>query len=82
MYGTCVLAKNQVQVDIGGRIKQARKQAGLTQFELAAKVEQKPRTIQAWELNERTPRLGALMRLALALGQPVDYFYGNGDKAA
>lgn len=76
------MANGQVQVDIGARIKQARREAGLTQFELAAKVDQAPRTIQTWEANDRTPRLGALMRLALALGKPVDFFYGNGDKAA
>lgn len=76
------MAKLQADIDIGGRIKQARQEAGLTQFQLAAKVEQAPRTIQAWEGNDRTPRLGALKRLALALGKPVSYFYGNGEEAA
>lgn len=72
----------QADIDVGGRIREARQEAGLTQSELAAKVEQAPRTIQAWEGNDRTPRLGALKRLALALGKPVGFFYGNGDKAA
>jgi transcriptional regulator with XRE-family HTH domain len=31
--------------------------------------------VQAWERNERTPRLDTLTRLALLVGRPVAWFY-------
>jgi len=35
--------------------------------------------VQAWERNERTPRLDALASLAAELGQNVAFFYGSDD---
>jgi transcriptional regulator with XRE-family HTH domain len=70
------------QVDIGARIKEAREEIGLSQLALAKELEVGERTVQAWEANDRTPRLGALQRLALRTRKPVTFFYGNGDKAA
>lgn len=60
---------------IGHRIVLARGEAGLTQVALAKLAGTVPRTVQAWERDERHPRPDALARLAQALGRPVAWFY-------
>lgn len=52
---------------IGQRIKQARKNAGLTQRELAEKSGTATGTIQQYELGKRQPRTEQLQRIAAAL---------------
>lgn len=70
---TCVI--EGLQVGIGARIKQARDETGLTQAALGAEINVAARTVQSWELNERTPRLVQLTRLATRTGKPVSWFY-------
>jgi transcriptional regulator with XRE-family HTH domain len=65
--------------DVGGQIRKARDAAGISQVELAIRLKCGERTVQAWERNERTPRLDALASLAAELGQPVAFFYGSSD---
>jgi transcriptional regulator with XRE-family HTH domain len=69
----------QIDQGIGGRIAEARAAAGLTQTELAARIGHAARTVQAWESNDRHPRMDALRQLALALGQDVAWFYSEPD---
>jgi transcriptional regulator with XRE-family HTH domain len=63
--------------DVGGQIRKARDAAGISQVELAIRLRCGERTVQAWERNERTPRIDALGALAAELGQSVAYFYGS-----
>lgn len=65
--------------DIGRQIRKARAALGLSQITLAERTGCAPRSLQAWESGDRTPRLGALTALAAALGQDVAYFYGDGE---
>lgn len=60
----------------GKNLKDARDAAGLTQIELAAKVETSQPTIARWEAGRGVPSDGMKIRLALALGyeQPRDLF--------
>ena len=58
---------------IGQRIKDARKKAGMTQAELASKLDIPPQSIGQWERGERRPKLETLDRIAAALG--VESFY-------
>ena len=53
---------------VGQRIKEARKNAGLTQRELAEKSGTATGTIQQYELGKRQPRLKQLLRIAETLG--------------
>ncbi len=53
---------------IGERIKEIRKEAGLTQKELAEMCEIAIITIQQYERNKRQPRIEQLQRIAAALG--------------
>lgn len=68
---------NAFTPDVGAQIRKAREEAGLTQVQLAEQLDQAERTVQAWERNERTPRMPALVALAAHLGQPVAFFYGD-----
>lgn len=67
------------RTDIGAQIRKARDAAGISQVELAIRLKRGERTVQAWERNERTPRLGALTEMANELGQSVAFFYGSGE---
>lgn len=53
---------------LGDRLKESRKQAGLTQEELATLVGVHPLTISHFETGRVVPSLDTLKRLAAALG--------------
>lgn len=68
-------------MDFKDRLKEKRVEAGLTQVELAKKVGVTSRTIQNYEMGERTPsNLGIAERLADAMGTTVEYLLGSGGK--
>lgn len=52
---------------IGNEIKQCRLERGLTQAQLAEKLNVKYQTVQAWERGLRTPKLETREKIALAL---------------
>lgn len=56
---------------IGKRISATRKQAGLTQAQLAEKCSVATITIQQYEAGKRQPRLDQLAKIAIALGVTV-----------
>ncbi|MDQ3533646.1 MAG: helix-turn-helix domain-containing protein [Actinomycetota bacterium] len=53
-------------------IQEYRKEAGLTQFELAVKLEVMPSTISNWERGLTEPRIGQLRAMARLFGVPSD----------
>lgn len=62
-------------MEIGDKIKKARKKAGLTQKELAEKVDVTARCIQYYEGNIRKPQsTEIIIKLAAALNEDVSYF--------
>lgn len=52
----------------GQRLKTLRKSKGITQEELADRLELSIMTVRRWEWGERTPRVDDIKKLALALG--------------
>lgn len=56
---------------VGERIKAARKQAGLTQKELAERLGLSFQAIAQWENNLRKPKLETLQKIAAALEVPI-----------
>lgn len=62
---------------IGQRIREARKNAGLTQRELAEKSGTATGTIQQYELGKRKPRFEQISAIADAL--EIDLFYFKGE---
>ena len=67
---------------IGKRIRLNRKAAGLTQAELAQKLNTPPQSIGQWERGERQPKLDTLLRIASALNTPLEELVDLGALAA
>lgn len=64
-------------MEVGKRIQQFRKQAGLTQKQLAERVGVVTGTIQQYELGKREPRFEQLSKIAEALDIAEADLYGK-----
>lgn len=65
-------------MEIGDKIRLSRKNAGITQKELAERVGVTTRSIQYYEGNIRKPQTTEIIiKLAAALGQDVNYFLSD-----
>lgn len=64
----------------GQRIKEARKKAGLTQKELAAKLGIAYQTLAQWENDLRNPKRETLQKIASALGINWYELYAESEK--
>ena len=62
------------QPDLGHLIKESRKTRKLTQRQLGQQLNVSYQTIAYWENGSRIPTFANLMRLAMALGKPDDFF--------
>jgi len=60
--------------EIGERIKQAREGSGLTQLELAVRLECTQSALSNYELGKRKLNLNLLIEIAQVLNKPIDYF--------
>ena len=63
----------------GTRIRAARKEAGLTQQGLAAAVQVSRQTIIAMETGDYAPSVFLAIKVARALGTPVEILWGDGN---
>ena len=63
-------------MNLGEQIKQARKQKGWTQEQLAAKFKFSPQTISYWEKGTSEPDLETCGKLSRLLGIPAEVFLG------
>lgn len=61
----------------GMNLKAARKRAGMTQSELAARVGCSYQMVQRYETGERNPKLETVARFAEALGVDPEELYGD-----
>ena len=59
------------------RISEYRKAAGMTQEELAKKMDVKRSAVAMWETGKTSPRVGMLCKLADTLGCTVDDLLDN-----
>lgn len=57
------------------RLKQAREAAGVSLEFVAVKVDRSRQTIWNWENGEGEPTATNLLNLAIALNQPMSFFY-------
>jgi transcriptional regulator with XRE-family HTH domain len=73
---------HELQVRVGARIARARREAGLTQRELALRTGHAVRTVQTWELGTASPRSDAFTAIAEATGRPHSWFYETDDQPA
>ena len=63
-----------MKIDIGSKIKTLRKGRGLTQQQLADKLEITRATISNYEVGRRSPHISELKRIADFFGVGIDYF--------
>ncbi len=61
-------------MEMGKLIRQARKNAGLTQAELAQKAEITDVAVRKYESGRISPKLNTLRKIANACGVPLSYF--------
>lgn len=66
--------------ELGNRLKQARKEKGLSQEELANLVGLKVGTVSKYEQGDRTPGIGKLQLIANALGCETSRFVASGNE--
>ena len=62
-------------IDIGKKIRQARDDAGLTQAELAEKIDRRQAAISDMENAKMEPNVATIVRLAIVLEKPISYFF-------
>jgi transcriptional regulator with XRE-family HTH domain len=59
---------------LGYRIREARKDLGLTREQLARAADVNLRGLAAWETGENQPRVENLAKIAEATGKPLEFF--------
>ena len=60
-----------MNMSVADRIKQSRKEQGLTQKELGERLDVSQATVQQYESGKRNPKLVTLSRIATALRIPI-----------
>lgn len=63
--------------NFAGRIKELRAEAGLTQKQLAEKIDVLERTVSYWEQGKRECDFDMLLKLAAYFSVSVDYLLGQ-----
>lgn len=66
---------------LGERIKQLRKQKGLTQVDLANQLDVTKGTVSTWETNSRKPSFETLEQMCEMFRVSMDYLMGRSDDA-
>jgi transcriptional regulator with XRE-family HTH domain len=59
---------------LGSRIRQARRQAGLSQSQLAAKIGAHVTSVSDWERGVNEPSVRHMTSIAEATERPIDWF--------
>jgi transcriptional regulator with XRE-family HTH domain len=73
---------SKLEEQFGEMLRYHRKRAGLSQAQLAEKIDRQPNAVQRLESGEAAPTFDTLERLADALNVDVRDLFGTGDYAA
>ena len=79
--GIVVKNGNQIDISLGGRLREKRTAAGWSQEQLAEKLQIDPKDIQAYEIGSKRITADQLLRLSKVLGVKPVYFFGFDDDA-
>jgi transcriptional regulator with XRE-family HTH domain len=71
------LEKNPVSSGLGARIKSARRDAGLSQGQLAERLETTQSAISLYEAGQRSVGIDMMLNVARILNRPLHYFLGE-----
>ena len=74
------LNDRQIEVLVAKNIKRLRKLAGLSQCELAKKIEVTPQYLSCIETNRRPPTLRVISRIATVLNFHIVLFFLNSNE--
>jgi transcriptional regulator with XRE-family HTH domain len=77
--GIVVKTSNQIDISLGGRLREKRASTGWSQEQLAEKLEIDPKDICAYETGEKRITADRLLRLSKVLGVKPVYFFGFDD---
>lgn len=64
-------------VEVGARIRDRRKERGLTQDELAEIIRVSPQAVSKWERGLAVPEISNLKEISRIFGVSVDYLIAN-----
>jgi Zn-dependent peptidase ImmA (M78 family)/transcriptional regulator with XRE-family HTH domain len=67
-------SKSDTSAWIARRIREAREEAGLTQAELATRLDRTQTSVSYWESGKRVPGIDDLVEVSVAVGKGVHYF--------
>ncbi len=73
-------SKNKPEKTLGEKLRSARKNAGLTQEQLAVKLMVSRQAITKWEADKGMPDIENLKSLSQLLGVSIDYLLDNGEQ--
>ena len=71
---------NQIDVSLGGRLREKRTSTGWSQEELAEKLQIDPKDVYAYETGSKRISADRLLSLSKVLGVKPIYFFGFDDK--
>ena len=77
--GIVVKTSNQIDISLGGRLREKRASTGWSQEQLAEKLEIDPKDICAYETGEKRITADRLLRLSKVFGVKPVYFFGFDD---
>src|SRR3984957_9880966 len=77
--GIVVKTSNQIDISLGGRLREKRTATGWSQQQLAEKLQIDPKDICAYETGEKRITADRLLRLSKVLGVKPIYFFGFDD---
>ena len=79
--GNAIVVKhcNQIDISLGGRLREKRTATGWSQEQLAGKLQIDPKDIHAYEAGSKRITADRLLRLSKVLGVKPVYFFGFDD---
>jgi transcriptional regulator with XRE-family HTH domain len=77
--GIVVKNGNQIDISLGGRLREKRTATGWSQEQLAGKLQIDPKDIYAYEIGSKRIPADRLLRLSKVLGVKPVYFFGFED---
>jgi transcriptional regulator with XRE-family HTH domain len=78
--GIVVKSSNQIDISLGGRLREKRTSTGWSEEQLAAKLQIDPKDIYAYETGAKRITADRLLHLSKVLGVKPLYFFGFDDE--
>lgn len=71
------MESEKIKIQIGGNIARLRRQTGITQAELAEKLNYSDKAVSKWERGESVPDIAVLIQMSRLFGVTVDELIGE-----